>query len=86
MGLAQEHRENEALIKQSSLSSTLLCNHWYSENHLASLQHVIETGILFGAVDGQISSATPQNYAKAALHVLNATEYTNRTYELADLR
>ncbi|AMW78575.1 NAD(P)-dependent oxidoreductase [Acinetobacter sp. TGL-Y2] len=84
LGLAQEHRETEALIKQSGLSYTLLRNNWYSENYLASLQHVIETGILFGAAaDGQISSATRQDYAEAAAHVLNGTEHHNKTYELA---
>lgn len=84
LGLAQEHRETEALIKQSGLSYTLLRNNWYSENYLASLQHVVETGILFGAAaDGQISSATRQDYAEAAAHVLNGTEHNNKTYELA---
>lgn len=84
LGLAQEHRETEALIKQSGLSYTLLRNNWYSENYLASLQHVIETGILFGAAaDGQISSASRQDYAEAAAHVLNGTEHNNKTYELA---
>ena len=84
LGLAQEHRETEVLIKQSGLSYTLLRNNWYSENYLASLQHVIETGILFGAAaDGQISSATRQDYAEAAAHVLNGTEHHNKTYELA---
>lgn len=84
LGLAQEHRETEALIKQSGLSYTLLRNNWYSENYLASLQHVVETGMLFGAAaDGQISSATRQDYAEAAAHVLNSTEHNNKTYELA---
>lgn len=84
LGLAPEHRETEDLIKKSGLSYTLLRNNWYSENYLASLQNVIETGILFGAAaDGKISSASRQDYADAAAYVLHGNEHNNKTYELA---
>ncbi|NHC04771.1 SDR family oxidoreductase [Acinetobacter sp. 187] len=84
LGLAQEHRETESLIKNSSLSYTILRNNWYSENYLAGLAHNIESGLLFGAAqDGKISSASRQDYAEAAAAVLLGTGHENKTYELA---
>lgn len=84
LGLAQEHRETEALIKDSGLRYTLLRNNWYSENYLAGLAHNIESGILFGAAnEGRISSAPRQDYAEAAAHVLLESGHDNKTYELA---
>lgn len=84
LGLAQEHRETEALIKESGLSYTFLRNNWYSENYLAGLAHNIETGVLYGAAaDGKISSASRQDYAEAAAKVLSTHGHDNKTYELA---
>ncbi|OTG66520.1 SDR family oxidoreductase [Acinetobacter silvestris] len=84
LGLAQEHRETEALIKQSGLAYTLLRNNWYNENYLANVQHTVEQGILYGsAQDGKISSASRQDYAEAAAKVLTAEGHGNKIYELA---
>lgn len=84
LGLAQEHRETEALIKESGLSYTFLRNNWYSENYLAGLAHNIETGVLYGAAaDGKISSASRQDYAEAAAKVISTHGHENKTYELA---
>ena len=44
LGLAQEHRETERLIKDSGLKYTFLRNNWYSENYLGSVAHTIEIG------------------------------------------
>ena len=84
LGLAHEHRITEALIKDSGLTYTLLRNNWYSENYLAGLAHVIETGTLYGAAgEGRISSAARQDYAEAAAKVLLSDDHDNQTYELA---
>lgn len=84
LALAQEHRETEALILQSGLKYTLLRNNWYNENYLANVQHVAETGILYGsAQDGKISSASRLDYAEAAAKVLSTEGHENKIYELA---
>ncbi|OTG83362.1 NAD(P)-dependent oxidoreductase [Acinetobacter sp. ANC 5054] len=84
LGLSQEHRETESLIKNSGLSYTFLRNNWYIENYLASVAHVAETGTLLGAAkDGQINAATRANYAEAAAKVLSGSGHDNKTYELA---
>lgn len=84
LGLAQEHRETEALIQKSGLSYTFLRNNWYNENYLTNVQHTAETGTLYGsAEDGKISSASRQDYAEAAAKVLTSTGHDNKTYELA---
>ena len=84
LGLAQEHRETEALILQSAMKYTFLRNNWYSENYLANVQHVAETGVLYGsAQDGKISSASRLDYAEAAAKVLLTTNHDNKIYELA---
>lgn len=84
LGLAQEHRETEQFIRESGLSFTFLRNNWYSENYLANVQHTAESGVLYGsAADGKISSASRQDYAEAAAHVLSTAGHENKTYELA---
>lgn len=84
LGLAQEHRETEQLIKESGLSYTFLRNNWYSENYLAGLAHNIETGILYGAAQDALISAAPRtDYAEAAVNVLLSDGHKNKTYELA---
>jgi NAD(P)H dehydrogenase (quinone) len=84
LGLSQEHRETETLIKNSGLAYTFLRNNWYSENYLAGVAHTVETGTLYGAAgDGRISSAARQDYAEAAAKVLTSEGHNNKTYELA---
>lgn len=84
LGLAQEHRETEALILQSGLKYTFLRNNWYHENYLANVQHTAETGILYGSTqDGKISSASRLDYAEAAATVLSTKGHENKIYELA---
>ena len=84
LGLAQEHRETEKLIKDSGITYTFLRNNWYSENYLAGVAHTIEIGTLFGAAqDGRISSASRIDYAEAAAKVLTSTGHDNQIYELA---
>ena len=84
LGLSQEHRETEALIKESGLAYTFLRNNWYTENYLAGLSHAIESGTLYGAAnDGKISSASRIDYAEAAATVLISDAHENKIYELA---
>lgn len=84
LGLAQEHRETEALIQQSGLHYTFLRNNWYSENYLANVQHTADVGTLYGSAEnGQISSASRQDYAEAAAKVLASNGHENKIYELA---
>ena len=84
LGLAQEHRETERLIKDSGLKYTFLRNNWYSENYLGSVAHTVEIGTLYGAAGlGKISSASRQDYAEAAAKVLTSEDHDNKTYELA---
>lgn len=84
LGLAQEHRETENLIKASGLQYTFLRNNWYSENYLAGVTHTVEIGTLYGAAGaGKISSAARADYAEAAAKVLTTSGHENKTYELA---
>ena len=84
LGLAQEHRETEALIKESGLNYTFLRNNWYNENYLANVVHTAECGVLYGAAThGKISSASRQDYAEAAAKVLSTSSHENQIYELA---
>lgn len=84
MPLAKEHVETEKLILESGLSYTFLRNNWYNENYLANVNPAIEHGALYGAAqNGQISSASRQDYAEAAAEVLTTHGHDNKTYELA---
>ncbi|RFS31317.1 SDR family oxidoreductase [Acinetobacter sp. SWAC5] len=84
LGLAQEHRETEALIQASGLSYTLLRNNWYNENYLAGVEHNVASGKLFSATqNGPISSASRADYAEAAAEVLTTQGHEQKTYELA---
>ena len=84
LGLAQEHRETEALIQNSGLNYTFLRNNWYSENYLATAEQIAATGAMYGAAqDGKISSATRADYAEAAAKVLTGSTHDHKTYELA---
>lgn len=84
LGLAQEHRETEALIQASGLRYTLLRNNWYNENYLAGVEHNVASGKLFSATkNGSISSASRADYAEAAAEVLTTQGHEQKTYELA---
>ncbi|RKG55639.1 SDR family oxidoreductase [Acinetobacter cumulans] len=84
LGLAQEHRETEALIQASGLRYTLLRNNWYNENYLAGVEHNVASGKLFSATqNGPISSASRADYAEATAEVLTTQGHEQKTYELA---
>ena len=84
LGLAEEHRQTEALIRTSGLSYTLLRNGWYTENYAASIPAALAHGALLGSAgDGHISSASRQDYAEAAAQALIEDTGPQVVHELA---
>ncbi len=82
--LAIEHRQTEEVIAVSGLSTVILRNGWYTENHLMALPAALEHGAFVGAAkDGRFSSAARQDYAEAAAVVLATDGHAGKTYELA---
>lgn len=81
LGLAQDHRATEALIRASGLPFVLLRNSWYLENYnpAQAAQH----GMLAGAAgEGRVSAASRADYAEAAAAVLTEPGHENAVYEL----
>jgi NAD(P)H dehydrogenase (quinone) len=85
LGLAGEHRETEALLRESGLPHVVLRNGWYNENYTAAIPAALAHHALIGSAgDGQIASAARADYAAAAAVVLTATEHqAGRIFELA---
>ena len=85
LGLAEDHRQTEALLAASGVPYVLLRNGWYTENYMASLPAALAHGALIGAAgEGRIASAARADYAAAAAAVLlSAENQVGRTYELA---
>lgn len=84
LGLADEHRETERLLKESGLPYVLLRNGWYTENYLSGLPTALQHGALIGSAgDGRISSAARKDYAEAAAIVLTSGDHSGQVYELA---
>ncbi len=85
LGLAEEHRQTEALIADSGLPHTLLRNGWYTENYTASIPPALQHGAFIGsAAQGPISSAARADYAEAAAIALLDEQAGERVvYELA---
>lgn len=84
LGLAAEHQQTEALLRDSGLPVVLLRNGWYTENYLASIPAAMAHGVLLGSAgEGRIASATRADYAEAAATVLTRDAQAGRVYELA---
>ena len=84
LGLAAEHRETEALLRESGLPHVLLRNGWYTENYAASVPTALAHGVLLGSAgSGRIASAARADYAEAAAAVLTRNDQAGRIYELA---
>lgn len=84
LSLAAEHRETEAMLRQSGIAHTLLRNSWYVENHTASAKGALAAGAFIGSAgSGRISGAARADYAAAAVAVLTGTGHDGKTYELA---
>lgn len=85
LGLAEDHRQTEAALRQSGLSVVVLRNGWYTENYAAGIPAALAHGAVMGsAADGRIASAARADYAAAAVAVLTAgDDQAGRIYELA---
>lgn len=85
LGLAEEHRQTEALIRASGIPFVLLRNGWYTENYTGSIPSALAHHALLGSAgDGRISSAARTDYADAAAAVLTSTsDQSGKIYELA---
>lgn len=84
LSLADEHRETEAMLRESGIPFTLLRNGWYMENHTGSAKAAVAAGAYIGAAgQGRIAGAARQDYAEAAVAVLTSTGHQGKTYELA---
>ncbi len=85
LGLAEDHRQTEALLAASGVPSVLLRNGWYTENYMACLPAALAHDAVLGAAgEGRIASAARADYAEAAAAVLASSEdHGGRTYELA---
>jgi len=84
LGLAAEHKETEALLKDSGVPHVLLRNGWYTENYLVSIPPALQHGVFIGSAgDGRIASAARADYAAAAAAVLTRAGQAGKVYELA---
>lgn len=84
LGLAQEHRETEAMLKASGLPHVVLRNGWYTENHTVSLPAALAHGVVLGSAgDGRFSTAARADYAAAAAVAMTLPDQAGRVYELA---
>ncbi len=84
IGLADEHNQTEAALRDSGLAFTVLRNGWYWENNTASLGQSLEHGMIAGSAgDGRIAWASRQDFAEAAAAVLAGSGHEGKIYELA---
>ncbi|WP_441250674.1 SDR family oxidoreductase [Kitasatospora sp. McL0602] len=83
-GLADEHKETEALILASGLPYVFLRNGWYTENYTAHAAGAVEHGEVVGSNrGGRVATAARRDYADAAVAVLTGAGHENRAYELS---
>lgn len=84
LGLAEEHRQTEAALREAGVPSVVLRNGWYTENYTGSIPVALEHGVILGcAGDAKISSAARADYAAAAAAVITSDGHAGRVYELA---
>jgi NAD(P)H dehydrogenase (quinone) len=84
IGLAEEHRASEALIKSSGLRHAFLRNGWYNENYTTGAIPAVEHGAVLGSSgQGRISAAARADYAAAAATILTGGDEAHGVFELA---
>ena len=84
LGLAEDHRQTEALIKASGIAFTLLRNGSYTENYTGSIPAKLQHGVVSGSGEGRISAASRLDYAEAAaVALLDDAAPADAVYELA---
>lgn len=83
MKLAAEHKETEAILRESGVPFVLLRNGWYLENYTEQLRGTLAQGAIAGSAgDGKVSGAARVDYAHAAAAVLVAEGQAGKVYEL----
>ena len=85
LGLARDHRDTEADLRDSGVPFVLLRNGWYTENYTQAIPAALTHGAFLGSAGvGRIASAARQDFAEAAAAVLLSTDnQAGRIYELA---
>ncbi|PLS31693.1 NAD(P)-dependent oxidoreductase [Bifidobacterium margollesii] len=82
--VAPEHRETEAILRDSGVPAVILRNGWYTENYVDVVRQGIATGrIVSAANDGKVASASRADYAEAAAQVLVGEGHAGKTYEFS---
>jgi NAD(P)H dehydrogenase (quinone) len=85
IGLADEHRATEELIRASGIPYIFLRNGWYIENYTDDIDKHLKVGAIYGAAnDGKISGATRADYAEAAAAAIASPleEVEGKSFEL----
>ena len=83
LGVAEEHRQTEAILKASGVPYALARNSWYTENYTASIPAALQFGVMMGSAgDARIASATRRDFAEGAAAIL-LKGAAGQTYELA---
>jgi len=81
LGLADDHRATEELIRASGVPFVFLRNGWYLENY--DLKSAVEHGAIAGAAgEGRFNPASRADYAVAAAAVLTQPGMENKVFEL----
>lgn len=79
-----DHKQTEALLRDSGIDHVLLRNGWYTENYLVGVPAALQHGAVLGAAgNGRIASASRADYAAAAAVVLTSENQAGKVYELA---
>lgn len=80
----QDHLVTEQWIKASGAEYTILRNGWYWENNTTRLPAAVQYGSLVGSAGkAEISWASRQDFADAAVAVMTEAGHEGKTYELA---
>ena len=81
---AEDHLLTEKALKELGSDYTILRNGWYWENNTSQLPVAAQSGALIGAAgDAEISWASRQDFADAAVAVMTGAGHAAQTYELA---
>jgi len=85
--LGDEHKQTEAAIRATGISSVMLRNGAYIEMYagdLGDLGGVLQSGVMVGSAgDGKISGVSRADLAEAAAVVLTSENQAGKVYELA---
>ena len=81
---AQDHLVTEQWLKAFGADYTILRNGWYWENNTPRFPAAVQFGSLIGSAgDAEVSWASRQDFADAAVAVMTGAGHEGETYELA---